>query len=72
VKDVSKVIVAGLGEVGKPLFELLSEEHEVIGVDVGPPGERRACCRPAHVLPVLDQRLRWRIGPAISSSSNPR
>jgi UDP-N-acetyl-D-mannosaminuronate dehydrogenase len=35
VKNTSKVIVAGLGEVGKPLFELLSEEYDVIGVDVG-------------------------------------
>lgn len=30
----SKVVVVGLGEVGKPLFELLSMHHEVCGVDV--------------------------------------
>jgi len=32
----SKVVVAGLGEVGKPLFELLSTHYDVVGVDVGP------------------------------------
>jgi len=30
------VVVAGLGEVGKPLFELISEHHQVIGVDIAP------------------------------------
>lgn len=32
----SKVVVAGLGEVGKPLFELISKHHDVIGVDISP------------------------------------
>jgi len=32
-----KVVVVGLGEVGKPLFELASRFHEVIGVDIEPP-----------------------------------
>ena len=31
------VIVAGLGEVGRPLLELLSENYSVIGVDIAPP-----------------------------------
>lgn len=31
-----KIVVAGLGEVGKPLFELLSEQHDVVGVDIAP------------------------------------
>jgi UDP-N-acetyl-D-mannosaminuronate dehydrogenase len=31
-----KVVVAGLGEVGKPLFQLVSERHDAIGVDVEP------------------------------------
>jgi UDP-N-acetyl-D-mannosaminuronate dehydrogenase len=30
------IVVAGLGEVGKPLFDLLSRHHEVVGVDVNP------------------------------------
>ena len=33
----TKVVVAGLGEVGKPLFDLLSTEHDVIGVDISTP-----------------------------------
>src|SRR5262249_28914335 len=32
-----KVVVAGLGEVGKPLFELMSRNHDTIGVDIAPP-----------------------------------
>jgi UDP-N-acetyl-D-mannosaminuronate dehydrogenase len=35
----SKVVVCGLGEVGKPLFELASKHHETIGVDISPVGE---------------------------------
>jgi len=31
-----KVVVAGLGEIGKPLFQLLGEQYEVYGVDVAP------------------------------------
>jgi UDP-N-acetyl-D-mannosaminuronate dehydrogenase len=37
MKKTETVVVAGLGEVGKPLFELLSEQHKVTGVDIGPP-----------------------------------
>ncbi len=33
-----KTIVAGLGEVGKPLFQLLSPHMEVVGVDIAPVG----------------------------------
>src|SRR6516165_2322917 len=32
----NKIIVAGLGEVGKPLFELISRHHDTIGMDVAP------------------------------------
>jgi UDP-N-acetyl-D-mannosaminuronate dehydrogenase len=31
------VVVVGLGEVGKPLHELISEHHNVVGVDISPP-----------------------------------
>jgi UDP-N-acetyl-D-mannosaminuronate dehydrogenase len=30
------VVVVGLGEVGKPLYQLVSKYHKVIGVDVAP------------------------------------
>lgn len=32
----SKIVVVGLGEVGKPLYELASEYHETVGVDIAP------------------------------------
>jgi UDP-N-acetyl-D-mannosaminuronate dehydrogenase len=39
VSEQTKIVVVGLGEVGKPLLQLISEHHEVIGVDVQPPLE---------------------------------
>jgi len=32
----NKVVVVGLGEVGRPLFELLSKYHDTVGVDISP------------------------------------
>jgi UDP-N-acetyl-D-mannosaminuronate dehydrogenase len=32
----NKVVVAGLGEIGKPLLELASKNHDAVGVDVSP------------------------------------
>jgi UDP-N-acetyl-D-mannosaminuronate dehydrogenase len=32
-----KVVVVGLGEVGKPLLELVSEHHDALGIDIAPP-----------------------------------
>lgn len=40
VKIREKVVVVGLGEVGKPLLQIVSEHHDVIGVDITPPTER--------------------------------
>lgn len=34
------VVVIGLGEVGKPLLQLISKHRHAIGVDVSPPTER--------------------------------
>lgn len=39
VKYVTKrntVVVAGLGEIGKPIFELVSKSHVTVGVDISP------------------------------------
>jgi len=36
---VEKVVVVGLGEIGRPLFELLSRHHNAVGVDISPPNE---------------------------------
>jgi UDP-N-acetyl-D-mannosaminuronate dehydrogenase len=35
----SKVVVVGLGEIGKPLFQLISEHHDAVGVDISPVGQ---------------------------------
>ena len=40
MKERQKVVVVGLGEVGKPLFELARRHHDVIGVDIEPPKQR--------------------------------
>ena len=34
-----KVMVIGLGEIGKPLLEVLSRHHKTFGVDIVPPAE---------------------------------
>jgi UDP-N-acetyl-D-mannosaminuronate dehydrogenase len=34
------VVVVGLGEAGRPLFDLVSQHHKAIGVDVSPPTEQ--------------------------------
>jgi UDP-N-acetyl-D-mannosaminuronate dehydrogenase len=36
VRKKSKVVVVGLGEVGKPLLELVSKHHHAVGVDISP------------------------------------
>lgn len=36
MSDSGRVVVLGLGEIGRPLLELLGERHEAIGVDVAP------------------------------------
>ena len=40
MKTRQRVVVVGLGEVGKPLLQIVSEYHDVIGVDITPPTER--------------------------------
>ncbi len=39
MNNAETVVVVGLGEVGKPLFQLLSEHYKAIGVDIAPPPE---------------------------------
>jgi UDP-N-acetyl-D-mannosaminuronate dehydrogenase len=36
MNERKKVAVVGLGEIGKPLFELVSKRHDAIGVDIAP------------------------------------
>lgn len=35
----NRVVVVGLGEIGKPLFQLISKHQEVVGVDISPVGQ---------------------------------
>jgi len=44
MKEQKAVVVVGLGEVGKPLLELVSQHHCGVGVDVSPPEQQ-----PSHV-----------------------
>jgi|SRR5439155_12118504 len=39
-RENQQIVVAGLGEVGKPLLEVFSQHHCVIGVDISPPVEK--------------------------------
>ena len=34
-----KVMIVGLGEIGKPLLEVLSKRHQTVGVDIAPVSE---------------------------------
>src|SRR5512138_772469 len=40
MSGVGTVVVVGLGEVGTPLLDLVSQHHKAVGVDVSPPSER--------------------------------
>ncbi len=37
MKNDNRVVIVGLGEIGRPLFELISRRHNAIGVDIAPP-----------------------------------
>lgn len=39
MSEENKVVIVGLGEVGRPLHALLSERYNVVGVDIAPPSE---------------------------------
>lgn len=49
MNEAKTVVVVGLGEVGKPLLELISRHHEVVGVDVSPPTKRVKVVDVMHV-----------------------
>lgn len=38
MKTSKTIVVVGLGEIGKPLFRLISKHQEVVGVDISPVG----------------------------------
>lgn len=43
------IIVVGLGEVGKPLYELISRHHKAVGVDIAPPADEIKDVRVLHI-----------------------
>jgi UDP-N-acetyl-D-mannosaminuronate dehydrogenase len=49
VSEANKVVVVGLGEVGRPLLELLTGHYNVIGVDISPPVESMGRVDVLHV-----------------------
>jgi len=64
VRAKKNVVVAGLGEVGKPLFQLISECQEVVGVDISPVGriedvEVLHVCYPFQVKDFIGETARY-------------
>lgn len=64
MKPANKVAVVGLGEIGKPLFELLSEHYETIGVDIAPvasvePVEVMHVCYPFAIPDFIGETARY-------------
>jgi UDP-N-acetyl-D-mannosaminuronate dehydrogenase len=49
MSDAQMVVVVGLGEVGRPLLELIAPCHRALGVDISPPTERPAYVDVMHV-----------------------
>jgi UDP-N-acetyl-D-mannosaminuronate dehydrogenase len=65
LSEQKKVVVVGLGEVGRPLLELISEHHDAIGVDIAPPiGELREIdvlhvCYPFGIKDFVGETVRY-------------
>lgn len=64
VKNAGNIVVVGLGEVGKPLLELISEHKPAIGVDMAPiadpgPVEVLHICYPFQVTDFVGEAARY-------------
>jgi UDP-N-acetyl-D-mannosaminuronate dehydrogenase len=64
MKKKAKIVVVGLGEVGKPLFELISKYHDVTGVDISPapaPGKTEVLhiCYPYQIKDFIGETARY-------------
>jgi UDP-N-acetyl-D-mannosaminuronate dehydrogenase len=60
----NKVVVVGLGEVGKPLFELLSRHYDTVGVDISPvelmePVDVLHICYPFEIKDFIGETARY-------------
>jgi UDP-N-acetyl-D-mannosaminuronate dehydrogenase len=49
MSKIGKVMVIGLGEIGKPLLEVISRHNNTVGVDIAPPAEPPADIDIMHV-----------------------
>ena len=64
MRSANKVVIVGLGEVGKPLFKLVSEHQEVLGVDISPvapvgPVEVLHICYPFQIKNFVGETARY-------------
>jgi len=64
VSTNKKTVVVGLGEIGKPLFQLLSTKYEVVGVDIAPVGpvdnvDVLHICIPFQVKDFIGETIRY-------------
>ena len=49
MSETDTVAVVGLGEIGRPLLELLSTRYSVLGVDISPPSRRPEGVNVLHI-----------------------
>ena len=49
MNEKQRVVIVGLGEVGRPLLAIAAGHHEVIGVDITPPTEEISDIDVLHV-----------------------
>lgn len=59
-----EIMVVGLGEIGKPLFDIIKEKYPVVGVDVQPVEAERGCaimhvCFPFHSKRFAEECTRY-------------
>ena len=64
MKENKKIVVVGLGEIGKPLLQLMSAQHEVVGVDIEPVGaiddvEVLHICFPFQISDFVGETVRY-------------
>ena len=64
MKDHAKIVVVGLGEVGKPLFELVCEHYDTVGVDIEPNRDVKGVyvmhiCYPFQIADFVGESLRY-------------
>ena len=50
----NKVVVVGLGEIGRPILDLVAMQHDAIGVDVSPPPQRVSAVDILHICYPFD------------------